>query len=580
MTVFGANTGIHYRATNITQITGGKAEAKYFMVSGDPDEQDYLDHLTGEISLSILLNRSVKGGPRDMTNRCAVDVDDYSVKPEYVADKLRSIGVTPLLTISKSGGIHAHIIFRDNIPCKKARDLADRVGYALGVSDYDSFPKQEEIDYDEDTGQGNKGNGLNLCYQGDNRIGWSPDGPLPLQDFMSLCYRAMLEPDEIDDLLDKLPRPAKRSRQVTVAETVNTHNLNHPDQPFYNGPPCLQQIVDGVNRGSKLEHHRNNYLYDVAVYCKMIGMDNIDALSNALLAANFQHLTSPMSGKEVETIAKSVLKTKDANYKCREDPICTLCNRGLCNKRKYGAAQQGADLWFDLTISIPQPKVGVAHNLEEAKYTMTMDNPEMEGGVSILEFYKSLPKFAEIRNMLSILNLPYMDNHDASQWDREVQAALRSATRQFVQISTTAIGEIGEAIVTYIMHHATKVNYAKQLLEVEDSSYWINRKGQYVTPAAVLDRHMRSIRFSQAWAKDEVRKRALEQFGVVNEPHYNISIGANGKVRPCNMFVIDFEKLVSNSDMWQGTEMPDVEDQMQEEAAIILDNNDDEFSGF
>ena len=56
---------------------------------------------------------------------------------------------------------------------------------------------------------------------------------------------------------------------------------------------------------------------------------------------NREFLSPPLAASEVLTIIKQ-LRTKDYNYKCNDQPICSHCNSGLCKTRKYGISPSAA----------------------------------------------------------------------------------------------------------------------------------------------------------------------------------------------------------------------------------------------
>ncbi|WP_134681540.1 DUF5906 domain-containing protein [Paracoccus ravus] len=345
-------------------LNGEKVEASYYTVTDTLEPIEFQDHLTGRIGLSIVLNclgPNAEAGDynRDHCNRAAVDIDHYTETPEErnklaadVAATLEALGIPVLMTISKSGGVHAHVFFAELTPASLANNLMKRlrqhIAQALGlaVDKIDAFPKQELVDYDMNANPlGNKGNGLNLCYNGTNRLGWSPDGPLPADVFFQRCKAARLDAQAVQKLDQALPQLTRDTRRPTAQETAADAKLNQPGTALYEGPPCLQKIVGaGV-----LEHNRNNFLYSLGVFYKRAGMASDAASLDEMLKADNNRLCRPsLSDKEVKPIAKSVWKTENAFYKCKEDPICGVCNKELCKTRQFGIGQSDIPYYDDV----------------------------------------------------------------------------------------------------------------------------------------------------------------------------------------------------------------------------------------
>lgn len=541
--LFGSKIGHYYRSNPIRQIGDEKVEAVYYPVLGKPSNDAYISHLEGGRGLSILLNEEGPDGRNDHSSRACIDIDDYDTDPAWVAKKLMEHGIPRVMTISKSGGIHIHLLFRNLIPSKQARRFAQQVGAMLDLGNMDFFPKQDDIDYDADTDTGNKGNGLNLCYFGDSRVGWSEEGLLDLDGFMSLCYRSQLEADEIAALMAKLPEPKGRAAQrPDAAETARAASLNATGQPFYDGPPCLQKLAAMAAADQPVDSSRNNYLYNVAVFCKISGYaEDPDELTDALMASNIKHLQTPMTVKEVATVAKSVAKSKTANYKCREDPICDVCDRGLCDKRKYGAARHGVDLWFNVTIELVQPDdIDDTHDPETMKVFIRVEHPASSSGYVTFLFRKKPPAFADMKLALSAHGLPYMDNHDASQWNTEIQAGMRSAERRYVNRAVLPTAIIGEAIEIYITQDAPPVDRAAKVVEDTDFAVWKNRQGQYVINPTALDRYMRQVRNCAAWISGPDREIAMSQLGVELR---SAAFHVNGKSKARRVYFVNLDTL-------------------------------------
>jgi hypothetical protein len=101
------------------------------------------------------------------------------------------------------------------------------------------------------------------------------------------------------------------------------------EEAFKDGPPCLNKLaVTGFGEGS-----RNNALFNVAVYYKQA---NPDSWEDEIVKANMQYMNPPLSNNEVQQLIKSVNRKGYDKYRCKDAPINSVCNSGLCRMKKYG----------------------------------------------------------------------------------------------------------------------------------------------------------------------------------------------------------------------------------------------------
>jgi hypothetical protein len=115
-----------------------------------------------------------------------------------------------------------------------------------------------------------------------------------------------------------VPEPPKKAEQVI------------PD-----GPPCLQALcTQGIPEGG-----RNNTLFNVGIYLKKIHPVNWE---NPLIEHNFKYVHPPLPNNEVQILVKQLNK-KDYRYKCKDAPLNSFCNSGLCRTRKHGVGANGPD---------------------------------------------------------------------------------------------------------------------------------------------------------------------------------------------------------------------------------------------
>jgi hypothetical protein len=108
-----------------------------------------------------------------------------------------------------------------------------------------------------------------------------------------------------------------------------------PESPIKDGPPCLQAIcAQGVPEGT-----RNNALFNIGLYLKRAHPATWD---NVLVEYNYKYVSPPLPNNEVQVLIKQINK-KEYKYKCKDAPLNSFCNSGLCRTRKYGIGAHGPD---------------------------------------------------------------------------------------------------------------------------------------------------------------------------------------------------------------------------------------------
>jgi hypothetical protein len=108
-----------------------------------------------------------------------------------------------------------------------------------------------------------------------------------------------------------------------------------PDHPIKDGPPCLQALcTQGVPEGT-----RNNALFNIGIYLKKVIPIHWD---DALVEHNLKYVSPPLPNNEVQILVKQLHK-KEYRYKCKDSPLNSFCNSGLCRTRKHGIGANGPD---------------------------------------------------------------------------------------------------------------------------------------------------------------------------------------------------------------------------------------------
>ena len=143
---------------------------------------------------------------------------------------------------------------------------------------------------------------------------------------------------------------------------------------FSDGPPCLNRLADeGFGEGS-----RNNGLFNVGVYRKKSNPDNWEDM---LVADNQKVMSPPLSNSEVQLLIKSLNRKGYDKYRCKEQPICSVCNPAKCRTKKFGVGFEeeqmpGLDTLTKIKSNPPQWFLNVGGKRVELK-TEQLHNPNL-----------------------------------------------------------------------------------------------------------------------------------------------------------------------------------------------------------
>jgi hypothetical protein len=286
----------------------GKQAGKAVVVRKPPTDDLWVKHLEGvEPSLGII--------PIRADNSCVwgcIDIDQYPLDHKGLIKKVRSLELPMVVCRSKSGGAHVFLFTKEPIPAGEMQRFLKAGAALLGEAGREIFPKQSEILVD----RGDTGNFLNLPYFGGDmtmRYAIKDDGTAAtLEEFYELYDKWVQDPDL------KFPEEPKA-----------------PDHPIKDGPPCLQALcAQGVPEGT-----RNNALFNIGIYLKKVIPIHWD---DALVEHNLKYVSPPLPNNEVQILVKQLHK-KEYHYKCKDSPLNSFCNSGLCRTRKHGIGSNGPD---------------------------------------------------------------------------------------------------------------------------------------------------------------------------------------------------------------------------------------------
>lgn len=281
-----------------------KRKGKALTARGEVTHDLWTNHLRGNSGLGIVPLRS------DNTLYFgAIDVDDYTITLQDLNNSINEANLPLIPFRSKSGGAHLYVFLEEPVEARKVRLALSKMAELLGFPTAEIFPKQ-----DLRPDPTSIGNWLNMPYynaENTDRYGLDEDGnAIPVDQI-------------IDYINDKRINDKVISHYCTKKKT-NTKKK----EPLPGGPPCLNTLsVRGFP-----DDCRNNTLFNLGVYAKKSEPDSWESLIEKY---NRDLIEPPLDHKEVGAIVKSLM-VKDYNYKCKDKPIVSVCNKSKCLVCKYG----------------------------------------------------------------------------------------------------------------------------------------------------------------------------------------------------------------------------------------------------
>ena len=286
----------------------GKQAGQATVVRKPPTDDLWVKHLDGvEPSLGII--------PIRADNTCiwgCIDIDQYPLDHKGLVAKIRQLELPLVVCRSKSGGAHVFLFSKEPAPARDFQTYLKNAAAILGEAGREIFPKQAEILVD----RGDTGNFLNLPYFGGDtgtRYAFNDDGSAAtLEEFYGLHDRFV------------------QATPFTFPEAPK-----HAESPIKDGPPCLQALcAQGFPEGT-----RNNGLFNIGVYLKRA---HPTGWEDKMVEYNLKYVAPPLPNNEVQILIKQVGK-KDYQYKCKDSPLNSFCNSGLCRTRKFGVGAHAPD---------------------------------------------------------------------------------------------------------------------------------------------------------------------------------------------------------------------------------------------
>jgi len=282
----------------------GKQKGKAFIVRKPVTDELWTNHLGGEgPALGII--------PITENNDCrwgCIDIDEYDLDHISLIKSVRNLKLPLIVCRSKSGGAHVFLFTKENISAALMQNTLKKFAVVLGYEGSEIFPKQTEILVE----RGDTGNFLNLPYH-NNMKGLR----YAINDNGTGCAL-----EEFYQLYDVYSKTKKEIEEIKIEE-------KKIEEAFPYGPPCLNKLASiGFGEGS-----RNNALFNVAVYYKQ---SNPDSWEDEIVKANMKYMEPPLSNSEVQQLIKSINRKGYDKYRCKDAPINSVCQSGLCRTKRFG----------------------------------------------------------------------------------------------------------------------------------------------------------------------------------------------------------------------------------------------------
>ena len=273
-------------------------------------------------------------------NLCIWGSIDYDVYDTDLTDLIKKVEAAklPLMPArTKSGGLHLFFFALEPVPAKTMQELLRSLAARLGIAGSEIFPKQTTLLAE----RGETGSWIIMPYFGGDfggklkvQVGLRANGgEIPLAEFVRTAEKMRQTPSQIEEILiaATTAKPRATPGQGSGKRKRGDKGPSGADVegPFGDGPPCLMHLVQngGIQSGGQ-----NNALCHMATYFKRKNPDNWEA---ELERANQLYLTPPGSEAGLQSVIRSY-RRKDYEYKCKDEPMKSVCDSVLCRRRRFG----------------------------------------------------------------------------------------------------------------------------------------------------------------------------------------------------------------------------------------------------
>lgn len=468
---------------------GDKVKSSIYFKDQTISESVYHRHLAGEKGLGLCPVKE----DNTVSFGC-IDIDNFEKSYKPIVRLVYEAKLPLFPCRSKSGGLHLYLFVKKPVQAKSMIQALEQVINTLGLRQtygnehVEIFPKQAKLS------EGTRGNCITVPY-------------FNAEDPVSYLYTPSGEAVSAGVAIEKFWKG--RSSITELDTAMNELELSE-------APVCVQRIILtsalGENSG------RNNFLFTCAVFLKKkLGDDFLDAL----MEFN-DRLKAPLPDTEVQSIFESV-KAKEFNYKCKDIPCVTYCDRTACAKRQFGVGKDkgvfsGLDYGKLTRVCSEEP-----YYIWELKHmdSETYKPITFKDEVSLMDqkfFAKMCMRY------LNIVPFRMQDN----EWYKVLNHVLKEVIDKAVEKSTDTSEKavLREAFTTFLTQKQAMMNLPVQVkigfVYKRDSKYYFTHSG--------FEKYLDSIKAK--YGSLNLREFLIESGAVSDTLVYNKKSGAEVSV-PC-----------------------------------------------
>jgi len=306
------------------QRTAGKQKAKSYIVRQPLTLELIQSHIDGKQGVGAI--------PINEDNKCkfgALVIDQYPLDHNELLDKLEKFNVPCIVCRSKSGGAHIFFFFKEWMNASDFRDKAAEISAALGHGRCEIFPKQEQILVE----RGDVGNFINLPY---------------FDSEQTLRYAILKRGgDYVEASLSEFIEEIQKVK--AVPKDFLKLPIGGPVELLPNYIPCLRtKLAIGVFEGE-----RNRTAFQLGVFLQRLDPGNWKIKFEEHNMSDFH---PPLSASEVVAI-QNTLEKKEYQYLCKEEPMASHCNQGVCRSMKLGIGATSMPVISGLSVILSEPRL-------------------------------------------------------------------------------------------------------------------------------------------------------------------------------------------------------------------------------
>jgi hypothetical protein len=297
----------------------GKQKPDYRWNDEELTEQVYLNHLSGTQSIGVQPcneNSQARFGVID------VDPKNYTnFDKKFFIDIIQDYNLPLIPILSKSGGLHLYLFMSEFVPAVLIRSFLSNLLPLFKLKpDCEIFPKQTTLTKDNETGQLNKGNFINLPYfKKSERVAINIDGTsFTFDQFIAVVDSNITTPENLK----------------TITESIEQKDLEGVDADFDDGPPCLAHLSK-IMKNPGFDG-KDRFMYNYHVFVKLKFGDNWQQKVMNAPVKYFEPIHA--NAWDVSTLKAKVRSwaKSEKGYTCTQSPLNDHCKKGLCVKKKFG----------------------------------------------------------------------------------------------------------------------------------------------------------------------------------------------------------------------------------------------------